>query len=291
MMHSKTLRALLSLACISLVWGYNWVIMKRALTFAGPFAFAAQRSLLGGLFLLAVLAIVRRPIFPASFLGAFVLGILQTCGFVGLVTWALVTGTAGKTAVLVYTMPFWVLVLAWPLLGERIRGLQWWTVGLVLFGLFCIIQPWSFAHFTRSILLALLAGFCWALSGLWIKHLQNRGHTDRLPLTAWQLLLGSLPLLLIAIFIENHPTQWSLYYIWALSYNTILATAIAWFLFLYAMQNLSAGMASMGTLATPGIGLVSAWLRFGETPGPYESLGIIAIFLGLFVLSWDRFHQ
>jgi drug/metabolite transporter (DMT)-like permease len=49
---------------------------------------------------------------------------LTTTGSVGFSTWALESGAAGKTAVLVYTMPFWVLLLAWPILAERIRGLQ-----------------------------------------------------------------------------------------------------------------------------------------------------------------------
>ena len=38
---------------------------------------------------------------------------------------ALAGGGAGRTSVLVFTMPFWTLLLAWPVLGERVRGLQW----------------------------------------------------------------------------------------------------------------------------------------------------------------------
>jgi drug/metabolite transporter (DMT)-like permease len=40
-------------------------------------------------------------------------------------TWALVEGGPGKTAVLIFTMPIWTLLLAWPILGERVRGKQW----------------------------------------------------------------------------------------------------------------------------------------------------------------------
>jgi len=51
----------------------------------------------------------------------------------------LVSGEAGKTAVLLYTMPFWVILLAWPILGERIRGLEWLAVILAFAGLVCIV--------------------------------------------------------------------------------------------------------------------------------------------------------
>ena len=45
---------------------------------------------------------------------------------------ALVDGGPGKTSILVFTMPVWVLLMGWPALGERVRGLQWVAVGLAL---------------------------------------------------------------------------------------------------------------------------------------------------------------
>ena len=50
-------------------------------------------------------------------------------------TWALVEGGAGKTAVLIFTMPIWTLLLAWFFLGERIRGKQWLAAASTLTGL------------------------------------------------------------------------------------------------------------------------------------------------------------
>ena len=38
-------RAVLALIVLSLIWGYNWVVMKEALWYAGPFEFAALRTL------------------------------------------------------------------------------------------------------------------------------------------------------------------------------------------------------------------------------------------------------
>ena len=47
--------ALIALGALSFIWGYNWVVVKVALGYAGPFMFAALRTLLGGAALLAVI--------------------------------------------------------------------------------------------------------------------------------------------------------------------------------------------------------------------------------------------
>ncbi len=280
--------ALLALAALALIWGYNWVIMKRALHDAGPFTFAALRALLGALALFAVLAARRRPLRPAHLPGMLVLGLLQTTGFLGFVIWALVGGGAGRTAVLAYTMPLWLLVLAWPLLGERIRGLQWAAVAAAAAGLVLILQPWRMHAHVLSIVLAMLGGVSWALAAIWAKHLRRRVDLELLSLTAWQMLLGALPLILVALWREPQPVSWTPYFAAALAYNALLATALAWLLWLYALDRLPAGIAGMGTLAVPVIGLVSAWLRLGERPAPLEAAGMALILAGLAILAVQR---
>ncbi len=278
-------RAILALAALALIWGYNWVIMKRALHDSGPFTFAALRALLGALALFALLAARRRSLRPAHLPGVLVLGLLQTTGFLGFVIWALVSGGAGRTAVLVYTMPLWLLVLAWPLLGERIRGLQWAAVAVAGAGLVLILQPWRLHAHVLSAALAVLGGVSWALAAIWAKHLRRRVHLDLLSLTAWQMLLGALPLILIAAWREPQAIVWTSYF------TAVLATALAWLLWLYALDKLPAGIAGMGTLAVPLIGLAAAWLRLGERPSPPEAAGMALILTGLAILAWERLRR
>jgi drug/metabolite transporter (DMT)-like permease len=283
----RRVKPLLALAILSLIWGYNWVVMKQTLQFIDPFTFSALRSILGSLAVFVLLFGLGRSSSPGSFWGVLVLGLIQTTAFVTLSTTALITGGAGKTAVLVYTMPLWLMVLAWPILGERIKGLQWIAVVLAGAGLLLVLQPWRLQTTLMSAVLALLGALCWAISGIWVKRLRARVKVDLLPLTAWQLLLGSLPLVVFAGF-QQAPVTWSPYLIGALIYNAVPATAVAWLLWLYALHELPAGVAGMGTLMTPMVGVLAAWLQLGEQPGFVDAAGIASIFGGLTVLVLER---
>lgn len=125
----KSRLAFVALTLLALIWGYNWVVMKQVIQYVDPFDFSAIRTVLGAATLFLVLLILRRPMKITALRQVALLGVLQTAAFTALIQWALVAGGAGKTAVLVYTMPFWVLPMAWWLLGERIKGSQWFEIG------------------------------------------------------------------------------------------------------------------------------------------------------------------
>jgi drug/metabolite transporter (DMT)-like permease len=273
--------ALLALVALTIIWGYNWVVMKVGLRYSPPFDFAAMRAFFGALSLFLVMIVLHKPLKPKAILGTFLLGILQTGGVLGFSMWALVSGGAGKTAVLNYTMPFWVLLFAWIVLGERLRGLQWLGVGLALAGLLFMLMPFSLTSDLMSKGLALLSGITWALSVIVAKKLHQKASLDLLSLTAWQMLFGSIPLILVALVIPAPPIEWSIPFIAALVYNIIPGNAIAWLLWLYALSRLSAGAAGLGTLMTPAIGVLAAWAQLGEKPGLNETVAIVLIVVAL----------
>jgi drug/metabolite transporter (DMT)-like permease len=282
------LYALLGLLILCFIWGYNWVVMKQALRYSQPFTFSALRCLLGALCLFLVLLILRRPMSPGSWLGAFVLGLLQIAGCSGLSVWALVSGNVGKTVVLSYTMPFWVLALAWPVLDERPHGPEWLAAALAFAGLFLILQPWRFHQQLFSALLATTSGICWALAAVWAKRWRKKERIDLLPLTAWQLLLGGIPLLLVGLWRENMAANWTPYFVGALTYNAVLVMALAWLLWLYALRELPVGLSSMGTLFVPLIGVLTAWVRLGEVPNVLEGGGMVLVLAGLGILVLEQ---
>src|SRR5512135_359595 len=133
----------IALVVLSLIWGYTWVLAKQALAYAPPFAFAAARCVGGALSLFLALKLLGRRVALVAPGQTLAIGLAQVTGFMALQTWALVEGGPGKTAVLIFTMPIWTLILGWPILGERIRGPQWLAAASTLIGLLLIIEPWN----------------------------------------------------------------------------------------------------------------------------------------------------
>jgi drug/metabolite transporter (DMT)-like permease len=283
--------AVLALIALTSIWGYNWVVMKECLKYAGVYDYAALRTGIGAAGLFALLIWKRRPLRPKAIWMTLLLGFLSTTALIGLVTLALATGGVGKTAILVYIMPFWVLLMAWPLLSEKIRGIQWISVVMALAGLIIILEPWHLQSTFISKLLAVLAGVAWALSTIVTKIMNRKNHLDLISLTAWQMLLGSLPLILIAMIIPDRPVQWTLYFTFGLLFSSVISQALALLLWFFILRELPAGVASMGTLATPVIGTIAASIELGEQPSFTEAWGMLLIVTALSILSLIGYMQ
>jgi drug/metabolite transporter (DMT)-like permease len=279
-----------ALALLALIWGYNWVVMKVAMQYAEPFTFAALRTFIGAVFMFALLAVLRRPLRPVAPGLTVVFGLLQTGAFVGLAMWAVHIGGAGKTSVLVYTMPFWLLLLAWPLLGEPVRGFQWMSVILALAGLVFVLGPWNMSGLQAS-LLAVAAGFFWAVSSVVVKVLRSRHQVDLLSLIAWQGLIGSIPLIIVALLTATTAPTWNATFIVALAFNVIPANALTWVLWLYILHSLPTGTAGISSLAVPVVGVLAAWIQLGEQPVALEAVGMGLIVIALAILTVREVRQ
>ena len=276
--------AVAALACQSVFLGYNWVVMKQGLQYADPWPFTALRCGLGAVALFVVLLVLRRPLRPTQPALTALLGLLQTTGMIGLLMWALESGAAGRVSALVYTMPFWAMMLGWVFLGERVEGLRWLAVLFSLVGLVLVLDTAHLGGSLQSKLLAIGSGISWAASAVVVKRIRARGPTDVINLTAWQMLYGSIPIIVIAVFTTSRPIEWTGAFVAALAYNVIPATAIAWVLWLYVLQVLPTGVAGISTLATPVIGIVAAAAVLGERVTTLEAFGIACILVALLVL-------
>ncbi len=272
-----------ALGLLALIWGYNWVVTKIGAEYSDPFTFTAMRNVLGGFLLLAVVALRGGSLRPKRFWMTALFGFLQT-SLSGLSVWALYIGSAGKTSILTYTMPFWLLLLTWSVLRERLNRTQWLAVGLAFAGLILVLDPWRLRDLPAE-LLAVGGGLSWALASIVYKLMNREEPVDLLSFTGWQAVLGSIPLIVAAAFTASHGPTWNASFIAALVYNVILSTALARFLWLYALETLPSGTVGISALAVPLIGMLAAWLQLGEQPDPFESFGLGLIVVALAVLS------
>ena len=271
---------------MSLLWGYAWTGLKIGLLDCPPYLFAALRMGLGALCLLVILRVRGHSFRPRRINELMWLGLVQTTVLFTLSTWAVAEGDAGRVAFLAYTMPFFALLFAWFLLGERVRGLQWLAIAVAGFGLVVIIQPWHASNSALSNTLAIGSGIAWALGAIMVKQLQRREPMDLVAMTAWQMFFGSLPLFVVAWFVPEASVVWSPRFITVLFLIAIVTTAGGWLLWVYVLNHLPAGTASMGTLLAPVVAMATSHYHFGEQPGRLEALGMLSIVGALFILAW-----
>jgi drug/metabolite transporter (DMT)-like permease len=235
--------------------------------------------------LFAALAASRRP-FRVRRVGPVALvGLLHTAGNFGFATWALALGPAGRSVVLCYTMPFWVVLLAWPALGERPSRPQAVAAVIALVGLVLIFASSSGRSGVASALLAALSGVSWAGGALVARRLLRSSSMDPLALTAWQMLFGALALAAAAVAFPERPTSWTPYFVFALGYTVLLATALAWVLWFSLLQRMPAAVASLAVLATPVLSLAFGALELRERPRGLEAAGMALVVAGLAIVG------
>ena len=275
----------LALLVLSLTWGYTWVLAKQGLVYAPPFSFAAERCVGGALALFLALKLIGRPLKLVAPGPTLAIGLAQVAGFMVFQTWALVEGGPGKTAVLIFTMPIWTLLMAWPILGERVKGKQWLAAASTLTGLLLIIEPWDMHSSLFSKFLGLMAALCWGIGTILIKRLRSTQSVDLLSLTAWQMIFGAIPLVLLALIVPERATNWTPNYLGILAFMSIASTALCWWLWIYILDRVPAWEASLSVLGTPVVAILSSRLTFGEEFKALEVAGILLIGSGLAMLS------
>jgi drug/metabolite transporter (DMT)-like permease len=284
--------AVIAVVLLSVIWGTNVPYMKVALNFSGPAEFAFLRNFFGAIILFAILLFLKKPIFIKEAPKLFILGIFQTAGFTGFLIWALMEGGASKTAVLTFTMPMWVALMSWPFLQEKLTLWQWISVIICILGIIFVFNPLNIENNSTSTLLALASGFTWACGAILSKRIHVKfPKIDLLIMTAWQMLWGSIPLLVIALLIKSEPIIWSYSFLSILCFNAIFVNAIAYLLWFYALRHLQASTVSMLALLTPIAGAISAYFLLDEVPNFAESIGFFLILSGLFLLLFYKSKQ
>lgn len=278
--------AALGIILLSLLWGYTWVLAKQALNFSPPLMLTFMRVFGGAIALFFALKILRQPMTLKAPRSVLLISLCQVSGFMLLQTFSLKFGAAGKTAVLVYTMPLWTLLLAWPILGERVRGAQWLAVGGILTGLLLIIEPWHLQAGWLSNSLGIGAAVCWAMGTVLVKKLRSRTRVNLLSLTAWSNLIGSLPVALIVAFSDEPPVIWTTEFVGIMLVLTLISTAFCWWLWTSILDRVPAWEASLLVLGTPVIAIICSRVILNEGFSQYEIAGILLIGAGLLLLSF-----
>jgi drug/metabolite transporter (DMT)-like permease len=254
------------------LWGINWPIMKVGVAAISPLWFGVLRLAIGAGVLFGVLLISRRLAWPQrrDLPVVVSVGLLQMAAFLALVNVALLHVGAGRSAILAYTTPLWVVPGAILFLGERPTWPKLAGLLLGLGGVAALFSPtavdWSDSNVMFGNLLLMIAAVGWAIA---ILHV--RGHDWQLTplqLAPWQLLVGLPPLVALATWHEGAPViEWSGPVAAIVVYNGALATALCYWATVTVTRALPAVTTSLSLLCVPVVGLLSSTLSLGEPLG------------------------
>lgn len=218
----------------------------------------------------------------------FTLGFFQMGIFTLLINLGLVFVEAGRSAILVYTVPIWVLPIALLVFKEKLNPLKLLGFCLGLIGILILFSPWSIDwHQSDAVIghcLLIGAAICMAISICTARQLT--WHSSALALLPWQLLVATIPVLSIAcIFSPSPEIHWNRTSLWAMAYSAVLATAFANGFITVVSKKLPSTTVSLGLLGVPLTGVISAVLILDETVTVNMKLAMFFIFAGLIFVS------
>jgi drug/metabolite transporter (DMT)-like permease len=284
-------KALAPIAVLTLVWGCNWPILKIGVTELAPLTFRAITLPFAAIGLLAVARWsgdsirIPREWWPR----VAILALLNIAGWNGFVLFGVQQLPAGRSAILAYTMPLWATAIATVVLHEpldrrKIAGLVLGVSGMaILVGdELRVIQK---SPFGVSMILA--AAVVWAVGTVFLR--KWKPPMPQNTLSGWMMLVGWLPILLLAPFFDSRPLGEELAALsargwFAIVYNIFLAGTVAHWAWFHLARTLPVAVSSLSSLPVPVVGVFSGILVLGETPGPQEWIALTLVVIALAIV-------
>ena len=273
-------------AAVYLVWGSTYLAIRYAIETLPPFLMAGTRFLVAGS-LLYGWSRLRGAARPArlQWQATAVVGALLLLGGNGGVVWAEQWVPSGVAAVLVATVPFWMVLLEWRGGGERpgagvVAGLLLGFAGLVL-----LVGPGEWAggggvHPGGAAAL-MLGTFAWAAGSIYAR----RAPLPNSPLltTGMEMLAGG-GLLLLAGLLTGEAARLELAAVsprsaLGLAYLITFGSLIGFTAYIWLLRHTTAAKASTYAYVNPVVAVLLGWALAGE-PLSARVLLAVAIILG-----------
>jgi len=281
---SSRLSGLLFLLITAVGWAVNWPAMKVLLREWPPLFSRGVAGIAAALLLFALAfgrgeaIVVPRAAVPRLLLASAT----NVLAWMGLSTMAMQWLPVNQAALLVYTMPLWAMLFAWPMLSRRPSAGGFCALLLGLAGVAVLLGGHGIsldAGRRAGIVCALGAAVLFAFGTV-----ANRKPMPVAPLTlvAWQVALGCIPMVLIGLAAEAprigalHADGWAV-----LVYMALVPMGVCYLAWFETLRRLPAEVASIGMLLVPILGIAAAALSLGEPLGARTGIAMALTLSGV----------
>ena len=276
---------------MTIFWGVAWPVMKVALNEIPPWTFRTISLVCGGAGIMALakmkghsVAVPRGEMVPL-----LVVSLINITGWHMGSAYGISLMMAGRAAILGFTMPLWATIIGYFVLGEKITLRKIVALFLGMLGLIILLGPqiYTLEKTPFGALCMIFAAACWATGTVLIKYFS--WSIPILVLTGWQLILGSIPVVVGTLLLDPmlHPSQLSTNALLALVYVVAFPIIFCHWAWFSVVSIFPASVAAISVLAVPSIGVLSSALVLGEQVGVIDiiALSLVTSAVGI-VMLW-----
>jgi O-acetylserine/cysteine efflux transporter len=273
---------------VAVIWGVNFPATALALEHFPPLLTVALRF---GLVAIPTILLVPRPPIPwwallgvGTGIGAVQFGFLYLGMDAGM--------PAGLASIVIQaSAPFTVLIAA-VALKERLRRRQVIGITIAVVGLASIAVARGASAALLPVLLTLLAALGWAMGNVITR---VAAAPNALHLTLWMSVVPPLPMLALSFALEGPTaighslatafTLSALPSVLALLYVVVLATVVGYGIWTGLLSRYPSSTVAPFSMLVPPVGVMAAWLAFGEVPDAIEIVAGVVVIAGVLVAS------
>lgn len=281
-----------ALGAVYVIWGSTYLAIRFAVETLPPFLMAGVRFSVAGAILYGWrrAAGFPRPTF-VQWRTAGVVGALMLLAGNGGVVWAEQWIESGTTALIVASVPFWMVLLDWLRPGGRPPGARVWVGILIGFGGVLLLMggPGAPPEHLVPTLVLLGASVAWAAGSLYSR-------TAALPApllaTAMQMLAGGALLLVVGVATGEvgrmDPAGFSTRSVSALLYLIVFGSLIGYSAYVWLLRVTEPALASTYAYVNPVVAVILGWLLADERMTARIAVAAVVIVGGVALITTTR---
>lgn len=272
---------------ITIIWGFNFSMIKLGLVAVDPFILAGLRF---SLCALPAIFFIKRPNVPIKYLLSY--GLLFGVGLWGIVNLGIQAGlSAGIASLVLQFSAFFTIILGTIIFQESINRYQILGILIAFLGLISIIRLTDGSATITGIFLVIVGVISWSIANIIIK---KSGTKEIFSFLVWSCLFSPIPLFLLAYCQHGGEAYRSTFSnldlkaVGSILFQVYPATLFGYWIWNSLLNRYPVSKVAPLSLLVPVFAMLSSILIFKEHVGTSKLLSILLIMLGLVVGLFGR---